>query len=303
MQKSSKFLNLILVTIISCIGSNLFASAWTQKKNGYYLRIYTTYLFAQEEYNYLGDTQELYEEQLAYRDNYFKDIGLIIYSEYGLTDWLTFVGELPFKSLTTKRTIDSFYGGDELATTSGFADLGLYGKMAIIDNPIALALRAGARIPLGYSKEPSNSGPRLGTAEMQYEGHVHLGSSFYPLPMYFAGSVGYRHRSGELNDELIFTGEVGYTLGPIFLKTYVEVLRNITTPPDIYGQPVITPLPGGGGVLPDIIIGDQHLTKVIPSITVNFNETVGLQFEVIEPLSGRNALNGTTYSIGLVLHN
>jgi len=288
---------------IFLLTANLYAGAWTQKKNGYYLRIYSTYLFADQEFNYQGESQELYEEQLAYRDNYFKDIGLVIYSEYGLTDNFTFVGELPFKSLTTKRTVASFYGGDEIATTSGFADLGLYGKLAILNNPLALAVRAGARIPLGYSEEPSNNGPRLGTAEISYEGHIHIGSSFYPLPIYFAGSVGYRHRSGELNDEVIITGEIGYTLGPIFLKTYVEALRNVTTPPDIYGQPIVTPLPGGGGVLPDIIIGDQHLTKVIPSITVSISGTLGLQFEIIEPLNGRNALNGTTYSLGLVLHN
>jgi hypothetical protein len=288
---------------IFLLSANLYASAWTQKKNGYYLRIYSTYLFAHQEFNYHGESQDLYEEQLAYKDNYFRDISLVIYSEYGLTDNFTLVGELPFKSLTTKRTVASFYGGDEFATTSGFADLGLYGKMAILNNPLALSVRAGARIPLGYSEEPSNNGPRLGTAEMSYEGHIHIGSSFYPLTMYFAGSVGYRYRSGELNDEVIITGEIGYTLGPIFIKTYVEVLRNVKTPPDIYGQPIVTPLPGGGGVLPDIIIGDQHLTKVIPSITVNLSQTVGLQFEIIEPLNGRNALNGTTYSLGLVLHN
>jgi len=227
----------------------------------------------------------------------------VIYSEYGLTDYFTFIGELPFKSLTTKRTVASFYGGDEIAITSGFADLGLYGKLAIFDNPLALSLQAGTRIPLGYSKEPQNNGPRLGSAEMSYEGHILLGSSFYPLPMYFSGSVGYRHRSGELNDEVIFTAEIGYTLGPIFIKTYVEALRNVTTPPDIYGQPIVTPLPGGGGVLPNIIIGDQHLTKVIPSITINLGNIVGIQFEVIESITGRNALNGTTYSIGLLLHN
>jgi hypothetical protein len=228
---------------------------------------------------------------------------LVIYSEYGLTDYFTFVGELPFKSLTTKRTVASFYGGDEIATTSGFADLGLYGKLAILENPLALAIQVGARIPLGYSEIPKNNGPRLGTAEMSYEGHIHLGSSFYPLPMYFSGSVGYRHRSGELSDEVIITGEIGYTLGPIFIKTYVEALRSVVTPPDIYGQPIVTPLPGGGGVLPDIIIGDQHLTKVIPSITVNISNSVGIQFEIIEPIIGRNALNGTTYSLGFVLQN
>ena len=128
-----KYKTIALMSIV-LLSANLYASAWTQKKNGYYLRIYSTYLFADQEFNYQGASQDLYEEQLAYRDNYFKDISLVIYSEYGLTDNFTFVGELPFKSLTTKRTVASFYGGDEMATTSGFADLGLYGKLAILNN-------------------------------------------------------------------------------------------------------------------------------------------------------------------------
>jgi hypothetical protein len=99
MQRSRFPILVLSIVSFSIIGSSLFAGAWTQKKNGYYLRIYSTYLFAQEEYNYQGESQELFEEQLAYRDSYFKDISLIIYSEYGLTDNLTFVGELPFKSL------------------------------------------------------------------------------------------------------------------------------------------------------------------------------------------------------------
>jgi hypothetical protein len=303
MQNNNFLTRVLLIIIFSLITSQIFAGAWTQKKNGYYLRIYGTYLFAREEFNYQGSSQELYEEHLGYTDSYFKDIGLFIYSEYGLTDYFTFIGELPFKSLTTKRTIASFYGGDEIATTSGFADLGLFGKLAILESPIALSIQAGARIPLGYSQIPQNNGPRLGSAEMSYEGHLHLGSSFYPLPMYFSGSVGYRYRTGDLHDEVIFTGELGYTLGPIFIKTYVEVLRNVVSPPDIYGQQIVTPLPGGGGVLPDIVIGDQHLTKLIPSITVNLGQSLGIQFEIIEPLSGRNTINGTTYSLGFVLHN
>jgi hypothetical protein len=303
MLKYGNYEKIIIFLGFCLFSSQLFAGAWTQKKDGYYLRIYGSYLFAQEEFNYRGESQDLYEEQLAYRDSYFKDLTLVIYSEYGLTNSLTFIGELPFKSLTTKRTVASFYGGDEIATTSGFADLGLFGKLGILENPLALSIQAGARIPLGYSKEPQNNGPRLGSAEMSYEGHINLGSSFYPLPMYFSGSVGYRHRSGELNDEVIITAEIGYTLGPIFIKTYMEALRNVTTPPDIYGQPIVTPLPGGGGVLPDIVIGDQHLTKIIPSITLNISDALGIQFEIIEPLAGRNTLNGRTYSVGLVLHN
>ena len=76
-------------------------------------------------------------------------------------------------TIRINRTVVSFYGGDEIATTSGFADLALYVKYAILENPLALSLQAGVRIPLGYSREPINNGPRLGSTDMSYEGHIH----------------------------------------------------------------------------------------------------------------------------------
>ena len=158
-------------------------------------------------------------------------------------------------------------------------------------------------VPMGYNREPGNNGPRLGSGEVNLEGHLLLGTSFYPLPMYFSGSVGVRQRNGTLHNEMIFTGEIGFTLGRFFLKTYVEVLRNVVTPPDIYGQRVETPLPGGGGVLPDVIIGDQHLTNIIPSVSYQVSEIFALQAEIIQPLAGKNTLNGITYAFGIVISN
>jgi hypothetical protein len=40
-----------------------------------------------------------------------------------------------------KKTIVSFYRDDEITTTSGFADLGLFGKLAILDNQLALFIQ------------------------------------------------------------------------------------------------------------------------------------------------------------------
>ncbi len=303
MQNNRQIIPLVLFVLIILVHTQIYAGAWVHKKNGYYFRLYSSYLFATEEFNYRGDKQDLYEEHLGYTNSFFRDISIVIYSEYALTDNLTLIGELPFKSLTLKRTVASYYGWDELATTSGFADLRISGKLGIIDNPLALSFQGGITIPTGYSKEPENDGPRLGSGDINLEGHFLFGSSFYPLPLYFSGSAGYRHRTGELNDEIIFTGELGYTIGNFFIKAYAEILRNVVQPPDIYGQRIVTPLPGGGGVTPDVIIGDQHLTKLIPSITYKINQTLGLQAEMIKPLSGTNALNGITYSLGLIFSN
>jgi hypothetical protein len=94
----------IIFFFIFCLyGLQLFAGAWTQKKNGYYLRIYSSYLFAKKEFNFQGNSQALYEENLGYKDSYFKDISLVVYSEFGLTNYFTFIGELPFKSLTIEK--------------------------------------------------------------------------------------------------------------------------------------------------------------------------------------------------------
>ncbi len=303
MQGKKILSGILFLTIVVFLGSSVYAGAWVQKKNKYFMRVYTSYLFANEEFNYRGDELELYEEHLGYTNGYFRNISLIIYTEYGLTDALTLIAELPFTSMTTKRTIASYYGRDEIATTSGFADLRLSGKLGIFEDPLALSLQGGIMIPMGYSAEPGNNGPRLGSGKVNLEGHLLLGTSFYPLPMYFTGSIGYRHRNGFLHDEMIYTAEIGLTLGRLFLKTYVEVLRNVTTPPDIYGQRIETPLPGGGGVIPDIIIGDQHLMKIIPSVSYQISKLMALQAEVIKPLAGRNTLNGLTYAFGIVLSN
>lgn len=298
-----RFFRFILIIFVMVLPSLIFGGAWVQKKNVYFLRVYSSYLFSSREYNYQGDELDLYEEHLGYADSYFRDISIIIYSEYGLSEHLTFIGELPFKSLTLKRSVAGFYARDEIATNSGFADLYLAGKFKILNDPLAISVQAGTRLPMGYEKQPANNGPRLGSGDVSVEGHVLVGASFYPLPIYFSGSAGYRYRIGVLHDEIIFTGEIGLTLGKFFLKSYAEVLRNVVTPPDIFGQRVVTPLEGGGGVVPDVIIGDQHLTKIIPSVTYQLTDTIGLQAEIIEILGGKNTLSGTTYSFGLVMTN
>jgi len=303
MQDKKIFSGILFLLFFIVFSSSVNGGAWVQKKNQYFMRIYTSYLFANEEFNYRGDRLALYEEHLGYTNGYFRNISFIIYTEYGLTNALTLLAELPFTSMTTKRTVTSYYGRDEIATTSGFSDLRLSAKFGIFEGPLVLSLQGGVMVPMGYSIKPDNNGPRLGNGEVNVEGHLLFGSSFYPLPMYFSGSVGFRHRNGLLHDEMIFTGELGLTLGRFFFKTYVEVLRNVVTPPDIYGQRVETPLPGGGGVVPDVIIGDQHLTKIIPSVSYQLSQILALQLEIIQPIAGKNTLNGITYAFGIVISN
>jgi len=61
--------------------------------------------------------------------------------------------------------------------------------------------------------------------------------------------------------------------------------------------------PGGGGALPDILVGDQNLTKLLPSIQYSINEGIAISAEINHILSGKNTLSGTGYSIALIFKN
>ena len=81
----------------------------------------------------------------------------------------------------------------------------------------------------------------------------------------------------------------------------LDGVENTSTPPDIYGQTVVTPLPGGGGVLPDLVVGDQHVTKVSPALIYTMYPGLLLQADVFHVLAGKNTLSGTTFALGFVL--
>ena len=291
----------ILISLGLLLTHNLFGGAWVQKEGEYFFKLSTHYLRTNYEFNYNGDRLKILEERLIFNNVYFRDIGLSIYTEYGLSDFVTIIGYLPFKSYTSKRTINTVYQRlVEQVSTSGFSDLNLSGRFSIIQNPFALSVQTGIKIPMGYSDLPDNNGPRLGTGDLDFEGLILFGFSLNPLPVYFTGGFGYRHRLGELNDELLLHSEVGFTTGKFLFKTYAEWIKNTTRPPDIYGQPIVTPVPGGGGVLPEIIVGDQDIFKISPSIIYYLSQSMGIQVEISSVLTGKNTLSGTTYSLGLI---
>jgi len=77
-------------------------------------------------------------------------------------------------------------------------------------------------------------------------------------------------------------------------------LKSTISPPDIVGQPITTPLPGGGGAFPNIIQGDQDSFKISPSIIVNLTKTTALQGEVLHIFAGKNTVSGTIFSLGII---
>jgi hypothetical protein len=293
----------MLLFLTNLQNSHAIGGAWAQEKNGYYFKIAGNYLYTNQEFNYLGEKVDILEDFVVYENTSFQDFSVHFYFEYGLTHWFTVISDFSYKNLTTKRTetgVAYFDSRDISINTSGFGDLWFSGRLPFFQSPLAVSLQAGVKIPLGYSKEPENDGATLGTGEIDGDIALNLGRSFWPKPFYFTGGVGYRFRGGPNHDEVLFRAELGYTFFKFNIKLTVDGVRNTSTPPDIYGQAVIAPLPGGGGALPDILYGDQDYLKFLPAVMYKFRKNWGVNFELIHTAAGKNIITGTTYSLGLV---
>ena len=285
------------------MGNDLTAGAWTQKAGGYYFKIETSYLKATKELNHNGDELNILEEQFIYNDASFRDISIRAYGEYGLFNNLTLIGKLPFKIYTTQYFLDDLYSQGEVArSTTGLADLDVALKYGLLNQPMAISVQGGVKLPLGYEKHPDNEGPRLGTGEIDFEGMLLLGQSLHPLPMYASAGIGYRVRGGPLHDEIIYNFETGYTLEKWFFKIYFDGIKNTESPPDLYGGEIQLPIAGGGGVLPDLLVGDQDINQISFSVSYAFQKGMSIEATIYDVLSGKNTISGQTFSLGLAIY-
>lgn len=299
-----RLMKFIIICLFICLlNSIIIAGAWTQKKGGYYFKIESSYLKTGTEFDHRGKELDILEEQFIYKDATFRDISIRIYGEYGLLEKLTIVGKLPFKIYTTQYFLDDLYSQGEVSrSTTGLGDLDAALKYSLIDQPFALSIQSGIKIPMGYEKHPDNEGPRLGTGDIDIESQLLLGQSFYPLPMYASGGIGYRFRRGPLNDEIIYHLETGYSINNWFFKVYFSGIKNTETPPDIYGGAIQLPLSGGGGVLPNVVVGDQDINQISFSASYEFRQGMALEASVYNIISGKNTISGQTFSLGLAIY-
>ncbi len=294
---------LAVVLMIAGNSSKAMAGAWPLKKQGLYLKLSSSFFHTSKEFNHEGDRLDIFQERIIYRDTSFREFAIRAYAEYGLSDRLTLIGKLPFKILRSKRT--ELVGGGVLARiatlyTTGVGDFSLLGKYGLINGPWAVSVQGGVKVPLGYEEQPADDGSPLGTGDIDLEADLLLGKSLYPLPAYITARLGYRLRSDELHDQVVMQAETGYTVGRLFLKFVFEGVKSTITPPDLVGQPVVSPLPGGGGALPNIIVGDQDIFKVNPSVSFSLNRNWSLQGELIHIYAGKNTVAGSVYSVGVI---
>lgn len=270
------------------------AQAWLAPPDGYYFKLAANYLESGEEFNASGQLQPIFADDPTRTSTSFREMSLLSYLEYGLSESFTLVAALPFKVLTSRDT-RSLPGEpvrrNEL-TNAGLSNLFLSLRVPLVQRSTAVALQGGVKLPLGYEKDPDNNGPPLGTGEVDMEVHLLLGQSLYPLPGYVGAGAGYRLRGGSLHDEMLFSLEGGWTIARVFVKLRLDGLVNVEDPPD---------LSGAAGADNSVIEGDQDIFKISPTMQYNFGGGLGVAAEAFHTFAGKNTVAGTTWSLGLVV--
>jgi hypothetical protein len=270
--------------------STVHAGAWVQKKHGYFFKLSGSYLYTTQEYDNQGIIQEIREDEPGIENTSYQEVAATGYLEYGVTERLTLVSNLPFKIITSKRSEirdpgDPFRNVE--VVTGGLSDLTISGRFLIGGGTIPISLQAGAKIPMGYDASPPDQGAPLGSGKVDIEGHILAGASLYPVPAYLTGQFGYRLRSGTgIADEYLFQLELGLTPGPWLFKATLDGLYSASTPSQQGSSTTTTT--------------NQDLLKIIPTVGFAITPRFGIGAELFYPLKGKNTVAGTTYAVGMV---
>jgi hypothetical protein len=270
--------------------------AWLQERGGYFFKLTGGYLYTTEEFNAAGDRQDLSADDDLKTVTSFRDVSVVAYVEYGVTDHLTLVANAPFKVLTTESVEGS---REDSQSNGGLGDLEVYLRLPVVQRSFAVSVQPGLKIPLGYERTPDNDGPALGTGEIDGMIDLIAGLSLYPLPGYVSAGVGYRARGGDFDDEIVFGAEGGATIGRLFIKLRFEGLQNESGSTESPDEAAASP--AGGGGINDLIIGNQDAYKLLPTISYLFSDTFEVTAEAYHTFAGKNTLAGTTFAAGIVL--
>ncbi|GAB4333215.1 MAG: hypothetical protein Kow0037_11430 [Calditrichia bacterium] len=283
--------------------ANSFAGAWPQEKGRLFLKLSATYLDAEREFTFNGIRKPILADFEVYKDVHYLEKTASLYLEYGWLTNMTFWGQLNWKASTSRRTeVSNYFGERELQNTqTGLGDLWSGLQLNLFNGKYGVALRGGVKFPLGYVTASESEAPVLGNGEREGEVKIILGRSFFPYPLYFSGGTGYRWRSGSLAAELLGEAEMGLTIHKLFFKIYLEMVKSRGPIIDLYGRELKLPLPGGGGVLPEVLYGNQEYLKILPSISLPVAKQLSFQIELVEILSGKNIVDGSSYTMALII--
>ena len=292
-----EYLITIALLLILLFAQSLQAGggAWVRTASGYYFKIGFTSLTAESEYGFRGEDRPLFRDTARFANGSFGISNITLYSEYGLTDWLTSVISTQYSVAVREADIieRGMEGLMESESASGLSDTWLSARVKLLpsDSKIAGALTLGWKIPTG---SPNKEIP-LGTGVADYEAALGFGTGF-PLGAETFGYAqvlgGYRLRNQASNE---FTWQVETGVGVLPTLSLQLILDGVESTANFDEAAQNTE----NTLLFDELVGNQSFRRFNAGLLYALSDEMELNAQFGTTLSGVNTLNATSLSVGV----
>ena len=218
------------LALLSLLPASASAGAWTLDKGRFwgkvaYFQQSTNEWYINNRKFISGEWVKTGSRQGYDFDGEYEFKGAFFEGTYGLTDRLDVGFQLPFVSQRFENITQ------EGRTATGWSDLRLTAKLRLLEAPLVLSVKGGAKLPTGKFINEDGLIP-VGQGQWDFDFSADLSHSFWPLPLYANLEVGYRVRTInhevdlDPGDEWFFTGELGYQpFKRLYLVGKIEALR------------------------------------------------------------------------------
>jgi hypothetical protein len=207
------------------------------------------------------------------------------YVEHGLRSRLTILGSFAYK--------DQRIDGQRSYGTRSTGDLRMGARLGLVQGPRPVSVEAVLSVPtyprsdLGDPVAERKQFLPAGSGRVEAEVHALAGISLFPLPLYGNLDLGYRERGGGFSDQWLAAVELGASSTRLFAKAELRWAWPDTESCE----------EGAVGA----VALHERLVQVAPEVAVRVTRSWWVSLGYAQPLSGRNALDGGQWSLGLLL--
>lgn len=203
-------------------------SGWTKKKGTFFSKLSYNFYSSDQYFNLSGEKLET---------STFRQRGIFLYGEYGLTDKLTLLTSWPaFKANSFETT----------STVYGIGDLALGVKYALLQGKFPVAISFTPEIPLApsdnYAQNKTNSFEQInlptGDGEWNFLFNLAASHSFHPVPVYVSAYTTYNKRTSykgvRFSDQFIAGIEGGINIAKkAWVNTKLAVQKTVGEQPGV----------------------------------------------------------------------
>ncbi len=211
------------------------------------------------------------------------------YAEYGLTNRLTIVSNIPFFVRNTLSEVQYNQSGkvEPLDALNAIGDIDIAFKLCLIKNkPTVLSATLLFGLPSGNSAGGVGKILQSGDGEFNQMLRFDVSHSFYPKPFYVSAYGGFNNRTRNFSDDVRYGFDIGFTPKNWLLAFHLNAISSLKN-----GS--VTTVSNG--------IFSNNLEYIAPALEVayQFSKKIGASVSGSYPVKGKNILATTSLTGGI----